>query len=723
MTTATRPTPIALGATGPHHRPPLSGDLATDARETVSAATASLFRKLRTDQGGHHFCSELEGDSILSSEYLLMKWILGQEGDRPIGDPDRFARICNHIRLVQRSDGLWGMYPDSPPDVSASVKAYFVLKLFGEDPSAPHMARAREAILAIGGADRLNTFSNFYLACLGQVTWGACPAIPPEIVLFPRWFPFHLDKVAAWTRTMILPLAICSALRPVRTIPAELCIDELFVDPERSKHYLNQPWDRDEPIGWTNIFLFCDRVLKKLQRNGAVPMRELALVEAERWILDRIRPETTEGLGAIFPPMVYLQIAFKALGYQRSDPTIIEAERQLDAFIVEESNEDPRLDHVRLQPCFSPVWDTGISLYALTEAGLTVHDDERVGKICDWLVERQVKRNGDWIRNVRPDERSIRLGREVSAWAFEYRNEWYPDVDDTAMICKALWRAGDRPGSTRNRETALKARRWILAMQNDDGGWAAFDRTKDRGWMEAVPFADHNAMQDPSCSDITGRTIESLITCGLNRDHPSIRNAVRYLLDTQHSNGCWIGRWGVNYIYGTWQALGGMTYALSPERARESEPVKRAIEWVRSVQNTDGGFGETANSYIDPALMGQGPSTASQTAWGLMCLLYAESPHDPAIERAVRWLCDHNLASDKPPFTPAETANPQTPDALTAELSGTDFVKDFAGGWNEHLFTGTGFPQVFYLRYNLYRHYFPMMAVARYVNAIDGVLV
>lgn len=733
-----------------HENP--DANLTHSAQTVLRAAVDSLVSKLRPDEtletpAGStpplHWCAELEGDSILSSEYLLMKLILGQENDpEPAGQDETqpplttslharahrhkvvgrptLLRIANHLRLSQREDGTWGQFPGSPPDISACVKAYLALKAFGDAPDAPHMKKARERILALGGAEKCNTFSTFYLACLGCVSWDACPAIPPEIVLFPRWFPFHLDKVAAWTRTMILPLAICSALRPVRTLPQHLMIDELFVDPA-NKLRLNQKWRKDEPASWKNFFLFCDRALKVVQKLKLSPLRAKAIKQAEAWIIDRVRPETTEGLGAIFPPMVYLQVAFKALGYERSHPIIQQAERDLDDFVIDQPNPNPALDHVRLQPCFSPVWDTGIAMYALTEAGLTAANTPKLAQAADWLMARQVRMTGDWVRNLRPADRGIRLGADgpdgATAWAFEYKNEWYPDVDDTAMIAKALMRAGDRPGESTNREAAAKAFRWIVAMQNDDGGWAAFDKTQDRPWMEAIPFADHNAMQDPSCADITGRTIESLITCGMSRGHPAIKKAVDYLLAKQEPEGCWWGRWGCNYLYGTWQALGGLLYAGYP---KDHPAVQKAIAWVKSVQNLDGGFGESANSYLDRSLMGKGPSTASQTAWGLACLLYACPADDPAVRIAVRWLCDHQLAADKPSFTPAQMAEAGLQSPGSAELAGKDFVHDKAGSWNEHYFTGTGFPKVFYLRYNYYRHYFPIMSLARYLRLARG---
>ena len=734
MTTTLAHPPVA-----PASHSSRTDDLGARAAATLRDAVDALLAKLRTDRApagaphAKHWCAELEGDSILSSEYLLMKLILGQENDTDVGcapsdvgcgafpktarvGRQTFERIANHLRLVQREDGTWGQYPGSPPDTSACVKAYLVLKAFGEPMDAPHMRKARERIIALGGAEKCNTFSTFYLACLGCVEWDACPAIPTEIVLLPRWFPFHMDKVSAWTRTMILPLAICCALRPVRHLKnadgSALNIDELFVD-LRCKTRLAKPFNREDPVCWKNLFLITDKMLKAVQRLKLSPMRAQSIKLAEAWILDRVRPETTEGLGAIFPPMVYLQVAFKALGYTRDHPVLVKAERDLDEFMLAEPHADPRLDHVRLQPCFSPVWDTGIAMYALTEAGITAANNPELAGVCDWLIARQVRMTGDWVRNLRAEDRHIRLGNEAAAWAFEYHNDWYPDVDDTAMVAKALMRAGDRRGQSINRETAGKAFRWIVAMQNDDGGWAAFDKTTHREWMEHVPFADHNAMQDPSCADITGRTIESLVTCGMSPQHPAVLKAVRYLLAKQEPEGCWWGRWGCNYVYGTWQALGGLTYAGLP---KDHPAMARAIAWIRSVQNPDGGFGESANSYLDRTLMGKGPSTASQTAWGLACLLYVCQSDDPAVERAVRWLCDHQLYQDKPAFEPACCTGVETFDAGTDELSGTDSVADKAGSWSEHYFTGTGFPKIFYLRYNMYRHYFPVMSLARYVN-------
>ena len=696
------------------------------AAQATSAALDALYRKLNPDG---HWRAELEGDSILNSEYLLMKIILEQDQAPEASEDDLrlFGKMCAGLRMMQRDDGSWGQYPGSDIDVSASVKAYLCLKHFGDDTNADHMVRAREAIRAAGGADAINTFSNFYLACLGVVSWDACPAIPPEVVLLPSWFPFHLTKVSAWTRTMILPLAICSALRPVTQLPDASNIDELFLDPA-SKTKLNQRFDASDPIGWKNAFLTVDKALKLARKMGITPGRAQSIKKAEEWILERAGSDTTEGVGAIFPPMVYLQIACKALGYERSHPVLVNAEKQLDAFIIELE------DHVRIEPCFSPVWDTGTALYAVTEAGPCIDSDERVARVCQWLRDKEIDHVGDWIDNLKPADRDITMGpspidtpKSCGGWAFEYRNDWYPDVDDTAMVCMALRRSADPTvrdiwspdlaarGDFQSRaqkidhmdlpqrraaEAARRGIRWMLTMQNDDGGWAAFDRTEDRSWMEAIPFADHNAMQDPSCADITGRITESLVTNGLPRSHPAIRRAVDYMKSEQFTDsGTWYGRWGVNHIYGSWQAIGGLIAAGEDP----SQPyLQQTLHWLRDHQNADGGWGETCDSYIDPSLIGQGESTASQTAWALMSVMALLPPdqveHDGAVQRGVDYLTSTQLTEDTDP-------------------EGLDHpVWEPAGSWREKPYTGTGFPRVFYLRYHLYRHYFPLMALGRFAR-------
>jgi squalene-hopene/tetraprenyl-beta-curcumene cyclase len=657
---------------------------------SAARATGALFEKQHEDG---HFCAELEGDSILNSEYLLMKAALGRF-DAPGAtseERERFKKMGVYLRMLQREDGTWGQYAGSAPDISACVKAYFALKLLGDDRGAPHMIRARERILELGGAETINTFSMFYLACLGQVSWDACPTIPPEVVLLPRVSPFHLDKVSAWTRTMILPLAICTALRPVRRLPSHLGIGELFVDQTKR----DRLWrETDDEWSWSGLFLKVDKALNLIGKARLSPVRGLAIQRAVEWLDERLDPNTTDGLGAIFPPMVYIQIAYRAIGRERGHPTLIEAERQLDRFIIETES------HIRIQPCFSPVWDSGIALYALTEAGRTIENSAEVRRLCDWLLAREVSHVGDWVRNLRPEDRSMRMGPggDAGAWAFEYKNDWYPDVDDTAMICKALVRATGMPADadTKYHRAARRGVRWLCAMQNDDGGWAAFDRTTHREWMEHVPFADHNAMQDPSCADITGRTIESLITCGVPADHPTIRKALAYLRGQQRESGAWWGRWGVNYIYGTWQATGGLAAAGETDNAPY---LARTLTWLRGMQHDDGGWGESCDTYEADSVDGRAESTPSQTAWALLSMMHilgTRAAEDDAVIRGIGFLMDGQL------------------DAEAAAEAPAHLVDEPAGAWREAPFTGTGFPRVFYLRYHLYRHYFPLIALSRF---------
>ena len=644
-------------------------------RKSLARGVAAL-RHLQNSDG--HWCAELEGDSILESEYLLMKFILGQE-DQPFVDGsgrERLEQIAQGLRDQQRTSGEWGQYPEAGMDLSATVKAYFALKLMGDDPEAPHMVKARNCILEGGGAEKCNTFTMFYLASLGQVPWNAVPSIPPEIIFLPRWFYFHLTKISAWTRTMILPLSIVTTLRPTRKVGPEKGIDELFID-QRERRRLT--CENNAPTFWRLFFKGIDSSLKALHHVGGTPFRRKAMRECTSWILKRAsqdEPAPTEGLGAIFPAMVYFQVALNAMGWSRDHEVRQRAERDLDDFFLER----PGGKSIKIQPCLSPVWDTGIALYSLTEAGLD-EGDPSVRAATEWLRGKECRFKGDWSDIVQPSE-------EASGWYFEYANAWYPDVDDTAMVSMALYRAG----GDRNRAAGRRGVEWMLSMQNDDGGWAAFDKTTHRQILEYVPFADHNAMQDPSCSDITGRCLECLSWYGYTIEHPQVQKAVEYVRRTQDPAGPWFGRWGVNYIYGTWQALVG---PIRCGVSTDEDWVQRAGAWLKSVQKPDGSFGESADSYMDPSLKGIGPSTASQTAWAAMTLHAIYGSEDPSVLAALEWLVETQLSD-------AEASDPViNPDG------------DPAGSWAEPWFTGTGFPKVFYLRYHLYRLYFPVMALAR----------
>ncbi len=406
------------------------------------------------------------------------------------------------------------------------------------------------------------------------------------------------------------------------------------------------------------MFLLLDLALKQYQKVSIKLPRKTALRQAEQWLLDHM--EGSEGLGAIFPPMVYILIVLRALGYSDDHPRVIEAHRHLKELFIRED------DAIRIQPCLSPVWDTGLAMNALAEAGLT-EDSDAARRTTRWLLDKECRVGSDWQMNC---PASV----EPSGWFFEFANPHYPDVDDTAMVVMALHRLGGDAAEAAVR----RGLKWLLALQNEDGGWAAFDRTRHRPILEHVPFADHNAMQDPSCPDITGRVLECFGRCGMSIRHPAVRSAIRFLIDQQDSDGCWFGRWGVNYVYGTWQVLTGL-HVVGERMGRRY--VRRAADWLRQCQKSDGSWGESCESYEDPSLKGQGPSTASQTAWGAMGLMTVADAQDPALVKAIGWLIDHQTAD---------------------------------GSWEEEPYTGTGFPQVFYLKYHLYRLYFPLTALARY---------
>ncbi|MDZ4755319.1 MAG: squalene--hopene cyclase [Phycisphaerae bacterium] len=665
--------------------------ISTIERDQIATTLARSIDALRLLQRGDgHWCAELEGDSILQSEYILMKWMLGQERE-PLVDgrdgADVMRRLANKLRAQRRAGGGWGQYPGSSVDVSATVKAYLCLLLAGDDPQSEAMRQTRDLVRGLGGAETCNSFTNFYLAGLGQISWDAVPAIPPELVWLPKWFYFHMDKLSAWSRTMILPLAIMTALRPTRELPDACDIGDLFVSQD-ARHRLKLR--ADVPGLWRTFFGKTDALLKLAHAYGGSPKRTDAIQAALDWILARAGqdgPAATDGLGAIFPSMVYIQIVFKALGFDRNHALVQRAERELDAFLVTGSAWDRDGPTMHVQPCFSPVWDTGIAAYALADCGLE-HSDEAFAAGA-WLRSKECRFVGDWKNNV---SGAIPRAIDGSGWFFEYHNAYYPDVDDTAMVAMALRRIG----GTENLAASERGVAWIFAMQNDDGGWAAFDRSRDRRILEYIPFADHNAIQDPSCPDITGRVLECLSWHGIRNDHPSVRKAIGFVKSHQDADGAWFGRWGVNYIYGTWQAV------IGPIRCGEDrrQPwIQRAGQWIKSVQHTDGSFGESAISYDDPRLKGQGPSTASQTAWAAMILQEIYGQDDPDLVRAIRWLCGTQLTVED------------------AAHAATNPDRDPAGSWVETEFTGTGFPRVFYLRYHLYRLYFPVMAIGRFCAA------
>jgi squalene-hopene/tetraprenyl-beta-curcumene cyclase len=628
---------------------PRRADAATPAR-ALDRARRRLLGLQRPDG---HWVAELQGDTILESEYLLLLAFLGREGE------PQARKLANYVLAQQRPGGGWSNYPDGPLEVSVSVKAYFALKLAGHDADAPDMQKARDAIRAGGGAAAVNSFTRFYLALLGQVPYDNCPSVPVELVLLPRWSYVNLYAMSAWTRTIVVPLSIFSAYRPVRRLPPEKGIAELFLDPPHKPMWPARP-DR-RLLSWGNFFLAVDGLYKWAERWGLLrPFRRRAVARAAAWMRERFAD--SDGLGAIFPPMIYTVIALKCLGVADDAAEMRWALKQLDDLKIEEG------DTLRLQPCLSPVWDTALSLNALADAGLN-GDDPAAARSASWLLTREVRRRGDWSE--------ANPGLEPGGWFFEYRNGFYPDIDDTAMVLMALAKTG-HADTPEGRPACERGLRWLLAMQNRDGGWAAFDRDIDREVLTRVPFADHNAMLDPSCPDITARVLEALAYFSHGTDNAQVQKALAFVRRTQDGRGCWTGRWGVNYLYGTWQVLQG----LRQIGLDGGDPmVRRAVAWLKSVQQPGGGWGESCASYDDPSLAGQGPPTASQTAWALLGLIAAGERDSDAARAGAEYL---------------------------TRTQGAD------GAWEEAPFTGTGFPKVFYLKYHLYALYFPLMALARY---------
>ena len=630
-------------------------DLVSRVAVGIDAARKYLFSE-QLEEG--YWCGELEADTTLESDYILLHTLLGT------GSQDRFEKAARYILNHQNEDGGWSIYAGGPSNISASVKAYFGLKLAGYRADHPALARARKKILAMGGVTEVNTFTKIYLCFFGQYDYDAVPAIPPEIVLFPSWFWFNIYEISSWSRAILVPLSICYAKKPFKKIPDETGVEELFVG-GRDKSRMHLHWAK-KLVSWRNFFLVLDRITHWAERVHIRPLRSMALRKAERWMLERF--EMSDGLGAIFPSIMNSIIALRCLGHSVDDPQVIRALDEFEKLGIEEE------DTFRMQPCMSPVWDTAYALFALGEAGVPA-SDPRMVKCADWILQKQVRTPGDWkIKNK---------AGEPGGWYFEFNNEFYPDVDDTAMVCLALSRV-EHPNGRYQRESVQRALDWSMSMQCKNGGWASFDKDNDRMVFQYVPFADHNAMLDPATVDITGRVLECLATYGYDQSHPAVKKAIQFIRKEQEPDGCWFGRWGVNYIYGTMQVLRGLE-AMGVDR---NDPmIQQAAEWLRMVQNPDGGWGETVGSYDDPNLRGQGDSTASQTAWAVMGLLAAGDTRSECVARGIAYL----LRTQK---------------------------KD--GSWDELFYTGTGFPRVFYLVYHLYRQYFPLIALTAYSKVMNG---
>jgi squalene-hopene/tetraprenyl-beta-curcumene cyclase len=639
--------------------------------EGIAQAKDWLFSQQHPDG---YWCGELEADSTLESDYIFMHTLLGT------GDPGKMERAINEILRHQNEDGGWGLYPGGPSNISYGVKAYLSLKLMGWSKDHPVLVKAREWVLANGGVVECNTFTKIYLCALGQYDYDAVPAIPPEIVLFPNWFYFNIYEISSWSRGILVPLSIIYAKKPFKKLGPDQGIEELFVG-GRENANMHLRWDKKKPVSWRNFFLFWDRLAHLAERVHIRPLRKMALKKAEAWMLERF--EKSDGLGAIYPAMLNSIVALRCLGRSVDDPQLIRALDEFENLGIDcpDGTEDYPTPTFRMQPCFPPVWDTAQAMYALGEAGVR-RDDPRMLKAADWILAKEVRQKGDWAEKVK--------NVEPGGWYFEFNNEFYPDVDDTGQVLLAL-NCVDNPRERYQYEACQRALKWIWAMQCKNGGWAAFDKDNTKSIFQYIPFADHNAMLDPPTVDITGRMLEMLAQYGVTRKDPRVEKAIQFILKEQEPDGSWFGRWGVNYLYGTFLVLRG----LEAMGFWNHEPaVQQAAEWIRMVQNADGGWGETCGTYDDPNQRGIGPSTPSQTAWAVLGLLAAGDTRSDSVAKGVRWLVER-----------------QHDDGSWDEL--------VPGRNGESYYTGTGFPRVFYLGYHLYKQYFPLLALTTYERAMQ----
>ena len=622
----------------------------------IASATEALMGLQRSDG---HWVFELEADCTIPAEYILLRHHLGE----PV-DAELERKIGNYLRRVQGEHGGWPLVHDGDFDMSASVKAYFALKMIGDDVNTPHMARAREAIRSRGGAINSNVFTRFTLAMFGVLTWRAVPVLPVEIMLLPMWSPFHINKISYWARTTMVPLMVLAALKPRAKNPKGVTIDELFLQDPRSigmtSKAPHQSW------AWFLLFRSLDAILRVVEPLFPKSLRKRAIDAALAFTEERLNGE--DGMGAIYPPMANIVMMYDALGKDADFPPRASTRRGLDLLLVIGENE------AYCQPCVSPVWDTTLACHALIESGgETAMEAAKRG--LDWLVPKQVlDLKGDWAvkaPNVRP-----------GGWAFQYNNAHYPDLDDTAVVVMSMDRMRKWNGSKDYDAAIDRGREWIEGMQSRDGGWAAFDIDNLEYYLNNIPFSDHGALLDPPTEDVTARCVSMLAQLGETaQSSKAVAQGIEYLRRTQLAEGSWYGRWGMNYIYGTWSVL----CALNAAGVSHQDPMlRKAADWLVSIQNADGGWGEDATTYrLDYKGMTPAPSTASQTAWALLALMAAGEVDHPAVARGIRYL----LAT-------------QTEKGL----------------WDEQRYTATGFPRVFYLRYHGYCKFFPVWALARYRN-------
>jgi squalene-hopene/tetraprenyl-beta-curcumene cyclase len=640
---------MTSGMTAQQKDAPMLGE-ALDPPGLDGAIARSLESLLSLQNGDGHWVFELEADATITAEYILLQHYLGTI------EPELEPGIAHYLRGAQGADGGWPLFFGGAMDVSASVKAYFALKVAGDPVDAPHMARARAAILARGGARRCNVFTRIMLALWGEVPWRAVPMMPVEIMLLPGWFPFHIDKISYWSRTVLVPLLVLMARRPRAKNPRGVTIGELFVEPPESVRDWIAPTTAS-PVG--HAFALLDRLLRLAEPMFPAHPRRRAIDKAVAFVTERLNGE--HGLGAIFPAMANALMMFDCLGYPPDHPDRAAAAAAFRKLLVIDG------ERSYCQPCLSPVWDTALACHALMEVGGT-ELTPAIRRATDWLAEQQVLDTiGDWATN--------RPGLRPGGWAFQYANPHYPDLDDTAAVALAL----DRFDPVRYRPAIDRAAEWVLGMQSRNGGWGSFDADNTHFYLNHIPFADHGALLDPPSADVSARCLGFLAQRGTPANHPAVTTALAYLRREQEADGSWFGRWGTNYIYGTWSVLAGLNAAGIDPAAPE---LRRAADWLIASQRADGGWGEAGESYWPQAPRGEAPySTASQTAWALLGLMAAGKIDDPAVVRGIAYLIAH---------------------------------QDSDGNWDEPWYTAVGFPRVFYLRYHGYRAFFPLWALTRY---------
>ncbi len=592
------------------------------------------------------WCGELEANVTIQAEYILLMYFLG------VRDDARWAEVVRYIDPRQQDDGGWPIYYGGPSDLSTTIEAYVALKLTGRDPQDPRMRRALALIRTSGGVPKARIFTKIWLALFGEYPWAGTPEMPPEMMFLPPWAPLNIYDFSSWARGTIVALLVVMNLQPRRPLPDYARVPELRDGFDEADFSL--PWPKN-PFSWRGAFHLLDRVLRHVPWSPGV--RRHAIRSAEHWIL--AHQEADGSWGGIQPPWVYSMIALSSLGYPTDHPVMRRALEGMEHFGVHDE------EGWRVQPCVSPVWDTGLAATALLDAGLDPSHPAIV-KANTWLLKNQVFAPGDW--QVRTPH------TPAGGWAFEFANQGYPDTDDTAIVILALRKAGA------GEEAIKKAVRWLEGMRGSNGAWGSFDVDNTHDLVTKIPFADFGETIDPPSEDVTAHILEALGLLGYPPEHPILQGAVDYLLRQQEPDGSWWGRWGVNYIYG----IGAVLPALRACGFEASHPtIRRAVDWLRKHQRPDGGWGETSRTYVDPGTRASGPSTPSQTAWALLGLLAAGLHGDPATEAGVRYLVDRQL-----------------PD----------------GTWDEPDFTGTGFPRAFMINYHLYRHYFPLMALGRYVR-------